>query len=934
MLDHKVSPLLDAMEVGECFAQHDGASCYVIRHPESGREFVLKHISIPAGEEQVEALLLTGAYANEEEADAYYRQEAEALVLEAENRKRLLDCPYILPFLGVQMEKKPGVGYDIYAVLPKRNSLETYLVENAVSHLRGINMGIDLCVALSALREQGYVHGNLKPGNVFFSDTGRFLLGDFGLISTEDMQYAILPEQYRSCYSAPELNGILGGLNPTVDIYSLGMILYRIYNGNHAPFEDERTGPREADAKRTAGQPLPVPIYADYELAAIICKACAFNPADRYQHPDQMRVELEQYMRRNAVSDHLIVPPLVTDGKTLTPEEAAAEPEPVRFADQDRMDDEFKQAFARAEGKKKGKKGGKKNSKQNGKQQSEQKREPEQAPERTPQPAAEAPAGSEPPQVLADRHRMEQKRRKEQKRRRRIWGIVAAVLLLLAGAIGLYTFTDLGKGMWHYFVSVDELALSDVTADSFRLQVNTNVDPADLSVSCKDSFGNVKTGSFTDGVAVFEALSPNTQYDLEVTIPGFHKLSGQTTVSVTTKTRAEILSFEAVPVSGEDSVRLELTRKEDSAAPAFWTLRYAKAGSEPTELQFAGSSCVVSELENGETYTFTLVPTDKLFLAGQTQVEYTHYRPVTVSNLHLESIGDGVARLSWSCDTNLPDSWELQCTDAAQNSLSVEIEKAVPMEDGWRCLANVSGLARDTDYTVSLNAHGMRAPMTLTLRDAGVRMTAFTCEAVSDGLELHWTADQTPEAGWRITAAFDGDRKLETVVKGDHCVMAVLPDLDYTVCIVPADGGAVIGENTLQVRSLSSRRFVQMGVNQRTTIGLYYRPDQAEYSYSDLDLTGTIRFYATDRVCFGIVAGGWPIDSEETVTVHYVVRDARTEEILSLAQEQAAWNSLWENDHFVGDLRNEWLPQTPGAYSFTVYVNSQRMGTINFSIIE
>ena len=40
MLDHKVSPLLDAMEVGECFAQHDGAACYRILHPESGREFV------------------------------------------------------------------------------------------------------------------------------------------------------------------------------------------------------------------------------------------------------------------------------------------------------------------------------------------------------------------------------------------------------------------------------------------------------------------------------------------------------------------------------------------------------------------------------------------------------------------------------------------------------------------------------------------------------------------------------------------------------------------------------------------------------------------------------------------------------------------------------------------------------------------------------
>lgn len=257
----KISPLLDAMELGECFSQHEGVSCYALTHPESGREFVLKHISIPASADQVQALLLTGAYASEAEAAEYYRKEAEALVKEAEDRKKLLDCPYILPFLGVQMEpKEEGVGYEVYAVLPKRNSLKDYLEQNAISHLRGINMGIDLCVALSALREEGFVHGNLKPGNVYFSDTGRFLLGDFGLISTDDMQYAVLPEQYRSSYTAPELRNFIGGLNTTVDIYSLGMILYRIYNGNHAPFEDEQTNAKAADTRRLEGDDLPAPL--------------------------------------------------------------------------------------------------------------------------------------------------------------------------------------------------------------------------------------------------------------------------------------------------------------------------------------------------------------------------------------------------------------------------------------------------------------------------------------------------------------------------------------------------------------------------------------------------------------------------------------------------------------------------------------------------
>ena len=44
----KISPLLDSMEIGECFSTHGGVSCYAIKHQESGLEFVLKYISVPA----------------------------------------------------------------------------------------------------------------------------------------------------------------------------------------------------------------------------------------------------------------------------------------------------------------------------------------------------------------------------------------------------------------------------------------------------------------------------------------------------------------------------------------------------------------------------------------------------------------------------------------------------------------------------------------------------------------------------------------------------------------------------------------------------------------------------------------------------------------------------------------------------------------------
>ena len=220
----------------------------------------------------------------------------------------------------------------------------------------------------------------------------------------------------------------------------------------------------------------------------------------------------------------------------------------------------------------------------------------------------------------------------------------------------------------------------------------------------------------------------------------------------------------------------------------------------------------------------------------------------------------------------------------------------------------------------------------MTLRDAGVTLSAFTGEATIEGLALQWNADRAPVGGWKITATIDEGKTLETVVRGESCIMAVLPNIDYTVTITPADGSSLKGENSLQIRSFEDRRFARMGVEKAgTTIGLYFRPESAAYTYSDLDLSGTVSFSANDTVSFGIVAGGWPEESDETVTVHYAVYDGYGQ-LVTVAQEERPWNTLWEDNHFVGDLRQEWLPDTPGYYTFSVFVNSQRLGSISFTL--
>ena len=93
------------------------------------------------------------------------------------------------------------------------------------------------------------------------------------------------------------------------------------------------------------GQQLPAPMYADYEMADILLKACAFKPEDRYQTPQELQEALLEYGKRNEASDALIVPPIEGEPEQIDPS-AEEEVEPVQFADTEQMADDFKESFS------------------------------------------------------------------------------------------------------------------------------------------------------------------------------------------------------------------------------------------------------------------------------------------------------------------------------------------------------------------------------------------------------------------------------------------------------------------------------------------------------------------------------------------------------------------------------------------------------------
>ena len=190
-----VSPLLDNMTVAEELSSHNGRTCYNVRHTSTGERFVLKHISNPASDKQVHALLLSGAYPDEAAVHTYYGTVAEDIKSELDAGKRLADSGCFAAARSYQIvPKDSGTGYDLYILYPQLVPLSRFITESAMTGLRAVNLGLDLCSALTACREAGYLFSNLKPENVFLTPSGRFLLGDLGLVALQDLQYAPVPE--------------------------------------------------------------------------------------------------------------------------------------------------------------------------------------------------------------------------------------------------------------------------------------------------------------------------------------------------------------------------------------------------------------------------------------------------------------------------------------------------------------------------------------------------------------------------------------------------------------------------------------------------------------------------------------------------------------------------------------------------------------------
>ncbi len=304
-----ISPMLDNFVMGEPISDRNGVACCPAIEKETNNKYIVKIISTPASQKQLDALLLTGAYASKEEAQSYFKVITEEMTEEFETLKRLSKLEGFIAYSDYQIEPMDNeeCGYNLYLLGEYKQTLSQFYRKGSMTHLAAINLGLDLCAALAVCRRLGYLYVDLKPENIYMISDREFRIGDLGFIKLDTLKYTSLPDRYRSQYTAPEIADAFSALNTTVDVYAAGLILYQAFNDGKLPFNEESAPSEEFLA----------PAYADYEMAEIILKACAPEPENRWQDPIEMGQALVSYMQRNGAHDTPIVP------VPAAPEEAA-----------------------------------------------------------------------------------------------------------------------------------------------------------------------------------------------------------------------------------------------------------------------------------------------------------------------------------------------------------------------------------------------------------------------------------------------------------------------------------------------------------------------------------------------------------------------------------------------------------------------------------
>jgi len=227
---------------------------------------------------------------------------------------RRIDHPNVVRVLdrGVDGEGRPFI---VYEYVPG-GILSDYLLENDAEGVglrarQAATLMLRIAQAVQSAHAAGMVHRDIKPANILMTEAGEPKVTDFGVAGVLDGLMegdgdlsghgGSKPERLGNmAFSSPEQFRREPGMHrPSSDVYSLGGLLYFMLTGSlpNGSTPDEVARVHSLTAGRTAPPSArAVRREIDRDLDALVQRAMAINPAQRYASAGEMGADLESWL--------------------------------------------------------------------------------------------------------------------------------------------------------------------------------------------------------------------------------------------------------------------------------------------------------------------------------------------------------------------------------------------------------------------------------------------------------------------------------------------------------------------------------------------------------------------------------------------------------------------------------------------------------------
>ena len=259
----------------------------------------LKHITLPTKKQYASVLnSMGGDYAK---ADDYFAGALKDIVNEIKILSTLSESGVnniVRYYENDIIETFSPKTYDIYILMEFLTPFTDYVENRDFTVSDVIGLGKDILHALVSCHEKNIIHRDIKDDNIFVSSDGTYKLGDFGVSKALKDKSRAESVKGTPNFIAPEVYLGKEKYDNTVDVYSLGIVLYKLLNKMRNPFMPAFPAPystADEDAAfeaRMTGRTPDLPVCAQNELGQVVLKAIVSRD-QRYNSASEFLASLE-----------------------------------------------------------------------------------------------------------------------------------------------------------------------------------------------------------------------------------------------------------------------------------------------------------------------------------------------------------------------------------------------------------------------------------------------------------------------------------------------------------------------------------------------------------------------------------------------------------------------------------------------------------------